>query len=354
MAPGLSDCLCGCGRDTAPSVVCSHGMRSVLASEASAVQQKSGMASVVLSTAPPANYVPMTLTINRKAYQEHASRACESVACICAGQSLFLAWCAEYEYEVSGLSEAGYGTELSNGKIFVKVTHDYEHYQLSSDNTEKEFSKYRVVEHWRVNKKSSKTKKDCLYFRLPFQEKFSCGLRTHLKTEVEIEIHVKGSTPEDKTWSEAIGTNYYPSGSYKADGQARKNDAKPRGPKTPGSTVFEPPAGAGESTKKDKTLDARPTHCRNWTYYLNRFYGGYRNRHGTPTEPGYYYSGDGRVVADPPKDVAGIMTATPGVGDSVLLPVSHEIAVVMPSVGGTTRPLTEAAGEQERDTDVVG
>ncbi len=230
------------------------------------------------ATAPPMSYVPMTLKIQESNYQEHAARACGSFACICAGASLYLSWCAQYEYVVSGAAESGYGPELKRGKIFVKVTHDVKHYQIRSNGDERLFATYKIVEHWPVDKRTAKTEKDCLGFRLPFQHEYSCGLRSVVNTDAEIEIHAGGSTPTDTTWSSFSGMNYYDPDTHEAsegeEGSENKNDPKAQD-KTPSSAEFEPPAGAsGGSTSASKKLEAKPTHCDDWTLYLRQVKGG--------------------------------------------------------------------------------
>jgi len=233
----------------------------------------------------------------------------------------------------------------------VKVTHNYDHYQLSSDGGERLYSTYKVVEHWPVNKKTSKANEDCLGFRLPFQQIYSCGLRSHVKTEAEIEIQVSGGTLDTMTWSEASGTNYFPKNTNKADGEARDNEGKPDGPKTPGNVEFAPPTGSGDSTQEEKILDAKPTHCKNWHSYLRTSVGGgYHNTHGTATEPGTWYSPDGRVVADPPEDVSGMIRTTSDSESSSSSRLLAPIMVVEPEVFSAMAGPT-VAGELQRRRD---
>jgi len=118
-------------------------------------------------------YIPMKLTIHGK-LQEHASRLCNDVACICVGRSLFVSWVAQYVYVVTRGADAGYSNELKQGKVFVKITHDMKHYAIPSDGNEnrKLYAEYRVVEHWRIRSHggSYRSNPDCVDFRLPRAE----------------------------------------------------------------------------------------------------------------------------------------------------------------------------------------
>jgi hypothetical protein len=279
-------------------------MKSVIGSRGNSAFHDAGMASVIRATLTPVNYVPMTLKIETAAYQEHASRACDGVACLCVGMSVNLAWCAEYEYVVEGANDAGYGSELKRGKIFVRVTHERTHYQIGPDGVEKLYRKERVVESWRVNGNSSRSLPDCLSFKLPFNEHYSCALKSQVTTDAEIVIHVAGPSPEDKSWHEYSGTGYASPTSDEVDGKPRNISGDPKGSRTPTDTKFEPPAGAGDTTKKSVTIEPNPPHCRNWRSYLQRQTGGpgYRNLKEKYAPPGKWYSTSRKIQDEPPID----------------------------------------------------
>lgn len=297
-------------------------------------------------------YVPMKVAIEGK-LQVHASRLCDEVACICVGRSVHVSWVAQYEYTVTRGAGAGYGDELSKGKVFAKVTHDMKHYAIPVEGSEsrKLYAEYKVVEHWRVKARdgSFRSNPDCVSFRLPFQEKTRCALYSKVVTTVELEILVAGN-PDDKSWESGEGTHYYDDQDGEWDGHPRKSGTPDRDKKTPKGARFEPPMGAGDATKVEKTIEPNPDHCADWGNYLTPVTGGgYRNTKSTYSPKGKYYSHSGAISAKDPEgggttDVDSDVRVTRS-RTAELLPVGHVPGMrSVLSAGNVMLPTTSLRG----------
>ena len=260
-------------------------MRSVYESRGLLASPRRNLHSVVHATLAPEGETRMTLTITGKV-QNHASRLCEGIKCICVGNSQMVAWVAEYKYKVEGIKGAGYRGALDDGRLFVKVEHSFENYERPSRGAEKLVGSPKVVEHWRVLS-NGETEGDCIYFENPFHAAFRCGIRSVVKTMATVEVLVKGKHPDNKSWETATGT-------------------KPKSKfKTPKGALFLDATVGGEAAKATKRLEPDPVHCADWQYWMNDTATGYESKESQPAPAGEWLGKDGKPTDRDPQGESG-------------------------------------------------
>jgi len=222
------------------------------------------------------------LTIVQDRFQEHASRACEQRACICAGASRRLEWCAVYRYQVLGVNSGA----LKAGLVFAKVNHTGYHYKIGSRGTKVLVQSTQAIEYWKLDQYGNSVE-DCIYWGLNFTREW-CKIESYYHSEAQLVVSDTEGLP-NKTWSEAAVYNW-PSGKRVA--------GDPDGEKTPESVDWTALSGAGSRTTK--RLHAKPGHCADWKAFLHDHSGVPGGPRYPEADPGeYYQKGGGRTTTPP-------------------------------------------------------